>query len=504
MLEYDLTGDIQLTLSAYHDDDSGASVASRNIEEFPESTAPFVNYYVVNNAGSNITASDPWKVRASDLRDESNITQGAALDIEWELGNTLFRSLSAYNDSEVIYQHLDGDGSDVVTFSDISGNTGYETFSQEFQLLSNNEGSLQWILGLFYYTEDSSYIEDHNVDNLFVVGGPNDLFTIESDVEAQSLGVFGQLEYSITDKWEVIAGLRYSKDEKTMFSTFSFPAFGIVGPNGEPVIFVDDNEEWTQVTGKLGVNYHINEDVMLYTSYSTGYKSGGYNVLQATPYDEENVKAYELGLKSLWSDGKVQTNISAFYYDYTDKQELGRTTQGFAEILNAGEATVWGVELEASARPIPSLSIDASVGYLNTEYDEFISIDNVLNPALGFQDLAGNELVHAPEWKLSLGLQYEWALGETGRIVARVDTSWVDEQFSRPFNQAKDQVDSYHRTNVQVRWDSQDELWQAALSAQNLTDEDTIDNQVPVLGGDILIATYLPPRTYGLRITRRF
>jgi iron complex outermembrane receptor protein len=239
-------------------------------------------------------------------------------------------------------------------------------------------------------------------------------------------------------------------------------------------------------------------------SYSTGYKSGGYNGGQATPYDEENVAAYELGLKSLWSDGKIQTNISAFYYDYTDKQEFGRTPEGFAKILNAGEVTIWGVELEASAQPTPSLLIDASVGYLNTEYDEFESLDNVINPALGFQDIAGNELNHAPEWKLSLGLQHEWVLGEMGQLVARVDTSWVDKQFSRPFNLEIDQIDSYHRTNAQLRWDSQDDLWEATLYVQNLTDEDTIDNQGPQFGGALLVATYLPPRTFGLRITRRF
>ena len=504
MLEYDLTKDVQLTLSAYHFDDSGNVVIPRRINEYPGvgETGPFINYWVLNNAGSNITVSDPRKVRQNALRDDSNKAKGMALDINWDLGKVIFRSLSSYNDNEQVMDSLDVDNSDVVTVAHIDTNTGNETFSQEFQLLSNNESQAKWILGLFYYTEDSFFDEVYDWDNFLVADGTKSIFEDSTVVDAESIAVFGQIEYSVSDKVELVAGLRYNKDKKTSFSVLIIPQFGLVGP---AAVITDDSEDWSQVTGKIGVNYHIDDDVLLYTSYSTGYKSGGYNAAQTAPYDQENIEAYEVGLKSLWSDRKIQTNISAFYYDYTNKQESRRDAQGITGLENAAAATIWGLELEATARPTPAILFDASVSYLNAEYDEFDTSD-FANPGLGVQDLSGNKLSRAPEWKLYLGLQYEWELGSMGQLVARLDRSWVDKQYATAFNRTRDKMDSYHRTNAQLRWDSQDQLWQMALYVQNLEDDDVIagiDHTGPAVGFGAF-GQFLPPRTYGVRITRVF
>lgn len=119
---------------------------------------PFVNYWILNDAGSNITVYDPWKVRQNARRDDSNKAKGASLDIDWDMGSVLFRSLSSYNDSEQDLGPVDFDSSDVVT-QHIDTTTWYETFSQEFQLLSSQASAVQWIVGLFYYNEDSFFGE---------------------------------------------------------------------------------------------------------------------------------------------------------------------------------------------------------------------------------------------------------------------------------------------------------------------------------------------------------
>lgn len=502
-LEYDLTDDIQLTLAAYGFDDSSLSLGPQRINEYSPAgvMGPFVNYWIANDAGSNITVSDPWKVRQNSTRDDSNRAKGAALDVDWDIGSVLFRSLSSYNDSEQDIGPVDFDSSDVVT-QHIDITTWYETFSQEFQLLSNKDSRAQWILGLFYYNEDSFFGEVYDWDSFFVPDGSKSTFEDGTRVNAESLGLFGQIDYPISDDVSVVGGLRYNRDRKSAYSTLLIPEFGLVGPAS---IVTDDSEDWSKVTGKIGLNYQINDDAMAYASYSTGYKSGGYNPAQATPYDPENVEAYEAGLKGLWLDRTIQTNLSAYYYEYSDKQESRRDAQGITGLENAAAATIWGVELEASVKPIADFLIQASVSYLNTEYDEFDTSD-FANPGLGVQDLSGNSLVRAPEWKLYLGLQYEWELGATGQLVARLDTSWTDRQYASAFNRPRDVMDSYGRSNALLQWNSENRSWQAALYVQNLEDEDalvSIDHTGPAVGFGAF-GQYLPPRTYGVRITRQF
>ena len=188
------------------------------------------------------------------------------------------------------------------------------------------------------------------------------------------MGVYGQIDYAITDQLELVARLRYSEGEKQA----NMPGFR-VGPEPAddlPVFcctFVE-KEKWEEVTSKLGLNYHLNDDVMLYASYSQGYKAGGFNFGQADPYDPETVDALESGLKSRWLDNRVQLNLAAFYYDYQDKQEYQRITLPAGEtfqLVNAAASTVSGLELEVQAQITSAFSVDASVGYLKAEYDTF-------------------------------------------------------------------------------------------------------------------------------------
>ena len=498
-LDYDLTDNILVSLSGYYFENTGNTSNTVVVTPNPTSTLPgFVNYYETNSAEPNPTVSDPRKVRFNGESDGLNRAKGASVDMQWDLGNIMFRSLSSFNQSKFSFTS-DLDGSDVVTVHSFDERS-HETVSQEFQLVSSDDSELTWILGLFYYDESSDENENFDWNNFFVADGSKSIFDIFWDLDSTALGVFGQIEYSLTDNLAVIGGLRYNKDKKSALSSIFSPDLGL-----DPTAIVDDDEQWEKITGKIGLNYYINDDAMIYTSFTTGYKAGGYSILQPA-YDPETVEALELGLKGLWLDRRVQTNISAFHYDYSDKQEFQRNDFN-AFITNAGTATVWGIELEGTARLFSNLTLDASVAYLNSEYDEFDTQDDI-NPQLGIQDLSGNHLPYSPDFKVHLGMQYEWAI-DNGRLLARVDAVWVDEQFSSPFNrQDRDFMDSYHRTNAQFNWESDNELWHASLYIQNIEDDDVVANlfdtsaivglPVPVFGH------YFAPRTYGLKLTRQF
>ena len=348
---------------------------------------------------------------------------------------------------------------------------------------------------------------------------PRRLVTGDINVDSRSLGAYGQMDYSLTDKLEVIAGLRYSKDKKEAEDS-GFVLNGVEGqPLPPPSPFVPPiparDEDWSKVTGKLGLNYHLHSEAMLYLSYSRGYKAGGYSLAQVDPYDPEQVNAWEAGLKSQWLDNRVQMNLAAFYYDYQDKQDFqrfaGPGTTVIFEIVNASAATNKGVELEAQAYLTDSLFVDLSVGYLSAEFDDFESIDS-LRPALGSIDLSGNKLPFSPDWTAHVGAQYDWELpGNLGALSVRGDYTWVDEQYSNAFNRdassglagKADFVPSYYLVNTRLQWKSVDANWLAELYVRNLTDEVILSNPF-VDSAQITWGTYLAPRTYGLKLQYNF
>ena len=522
-LEYDVTDNVQLYFNTYYFDDVG-NPGQRFLGDYP--TGPLnggPNYYVLNNAGTNPSIADPFKISSNTPSENINKSEGVSLDVSWNLGSIEFRSLSAYDDTKFDVIN-DPDGSSVVN-RETTFSMSFETLTQEFQLLSSSVNDLSWVLGVFYYNENSIYdflfLRDqstNDVDGNGIVdqNDPRFLISTAIDVDSRSSGVYGQMDYALNDQVELIAGLRYSKDKKG--ATDAGISFGVEGQPIPPAIFgavAFREEEWSEITGKLGLNYHVSDDVMLYTSYSKGYKAGGFNLLQVNSYDPEQVDAFESGLKSRWLENRVQMNIAAFYYDYQDKQDL----QGFLppggtalfEILNAAAATSKGLELEIQAHLTASLFVDLSLGYLNTEFDDFETIDNASPIGGGPRQLSGNVLPFSPEWSAHLGLQYEWDLGRLGSLSARGDYSWSDQQFSNALNRDAsnglagdgDFVPSYYMINARLQWASTDANWLAQLYVNNLTDETILSNPL-VISAITTSATYLAPRTYGLKVEYNF
>jgi len=525
-LEYDLTDDIQIYFNAYYFDDVG-NPAQRLLRDYPTGPTLFggPNYFLLNNAGINPTLSDPFKISQNTPSEQTNESKGGSLDITWDLGNVEFRSLSAYDDSD-FNTFVDRDGSSVVN-RELRFFQKFEVVTQEFQLLSNGESDLNWVLGMFYYNEDSVRVFnnlrdqstfDANSDGVVDQNDPRRLIFLDAEVKSTSLGIYGQIDYELTDQFELVAGLRYSEDKKEVADSGLF-----IGVEGQPLpaapLFgaTDREKEWEEVTGKLGLNYHISDDAMLYASFSRGYKTGGYFILVDGAYDPERVDAFEMGLKSRWLDNRVQMNIAAYHYDYSDKQDL----QGFVnpnigdlvfEIRNAAAATNSGLELEVKAQLTDAFFIDGSLGYMNAEFDDFVTVDNVSPIDGGSKQLAGNKLSFSPEWSAYVGLQYDWELGNLGTFSARGDYSWTDEQFSNAFNRTTansglegdgDFIPSYYQINARLYWISTDANWRADLYAKNLTDEANLSSST-VLTGAETVGTYLAPRTYGLRLAYSF
>lgn len=502
-VEVDLASNLTALINAYYYTDEGDDV--------------FISNFPTNDI------SDPFTINTNSAVvaiDESN---GVSLDFVWDIAGIQIKSLSAYDTTDKAV-NWDLDGTSIFSTEQAYHST-YETWTQEFQFLSASDGPLQWVAGLFYYDEFSGQRYRPIVDDylgypaLFgLADGDRVLMATAYDIASNSIAVFGQANYSLTDQLTLVLGLRNTWDKKERdylgrkFYAESDGFMQEISGAIPPLPRMRSDANWEQLTWRFGVNFDIDDDRMLYGSYTRGYKAGGFNFdTTGIAYDPEKVDALEGGLKSIWADGQLLVNLAAFYYDYEDKQDFQRLPppEGY-RIRNAAKASIWGLEAEVQAYLTDDFKVDLSASFQNAEFDEYSSID-VLRPALGTQDLSGNKLPRAPEWKLSGGAQYEWRLGAHGDLLLRGDVLWVDEQWANGLNRRPEDVQvgqadlipAYSQVNARIQWTSADGEWQLEAYATNLTNEVILQNSLAYTA-DWMIEVYAPPRMYGAKLTHRF
>ncbi len=463
--------------------------------------APVVtNIYRDYNAPPNPAADDPRKVRMDTTPFAREDSEGVSLDVTWAFSGMKFKSITGYHNTEW-NDRRDVDNSDVVTVVS-EMDTEYTTFTQEFQLSSNAEGKFDWLVGLFYYNEDSTFDNRNPILNISAVYPWWDEWNFVSGAatETESWAVFGQADYHFNDRLTATAGLRYTYEEKTFEESLYLPPYGLVTP-----MVSNDEESWEDVTGTIGLDYKLADEVMVYASVSQGFKAGGFNAGGFhEPYEPETVTAYQAGVKGRYLDSTLQLNLAGFYYDYSDLQ-LWTNIEELTLMTNAAEASIKGVEVEWIYLVTNALKVDGSVAYLDAEYDEYFAADSHYpGSALGLQDLSGKKLSRAPEWKYNIGAQYGVPLpgGNLGSLTLRVDFSWVDDHYFRAFNLETDKQSAYHRTDAKLMWESPDGQWYGELFVRNIEDEDVVGEMVIYGSGfaDNRGSIFLPPRTCGVQI----
>ena len=195
---------------------------------------------------------------------------------------------------------------------------------------------------------------------------------------------------------------------------------------------------YSKTTPRVIASYQASDDVMLYGSYSFGYSSGGFNQdTRMRSYLPETADNYELGMKSDLADGKLRLNATVFHNQYKNHQlTVGRLVDGqpTADLINAQKATLYGVEIESTARLSDSLTFTAMLGYVKGEYDEFTIMDNVTvvtsDGSLASQeverDLSGTEFGSGPTYSFDFGFMHIMNLGDSGEVVSSIGASYTD------------------------------------------------------------------------------
>ncbi|WP_114955073.1 TonB-dependent receptor [Sphingosinicella terrae] len=458
-----------------------------------------------------------------------------------------------------------------------------EQYSVELRFASRTDVPLQWLLGAYYFYED---IDVPDVSfNQQVSASYQQFFPT-----TESLAAFGRLTYNVTDRFRLNLGARYTVEDKDFVGNFyqlsvlcggtvlrpdpTLPVtncFGapllpntivpgpIFAPNGAVIPFqpfgfgsafpggpattpqflsiaafsLDRSAAFDRFTWRAGFEYDVLDASLLYGSFETGFKSGGFFFTRDNPvYRPERIEAWTLGLKNRFLRNRLQLNLEAFWWEYRDQQvsSTSRDSQGAVIFAtrNVGQSRNRGFEIEGIALVTPNTQLSANLQYLDAEYTSFIyltpnqspqvpglntSVPPVANcpftladpPTLYRQDCSGRRPPNAPEWVFSLGVEQTVPLGGWN-LVLNARTRYQSKIFTGLEYLEVQEQEGYWQSDASITLAEASDRYFVTAFINNIENNDIIGNSFPhpFGGANLVVGSVRPPRTYGLRAGVRF
>ncbi|MCB1842793.1 MAG: TonB-dependent receptor [Halioglobus sp.] len=455
--------------------------------------------YLTNDDERADKGSNDWAF------EESSESQSHALDVSWRGENMTLRSITSYRDLQWD-DLIDIDGTAVDLFHSGRG-IDYESWSQEFQL-SGQYDQLDYVVGLYYFQEEGDVFNPITFFGSFGTPTANNRYGMDNE----SIAAFGQADWrpgSFNDRLTLSFGLRWTEEDKDQY----------IDQPGNYAAQTDDT--FDNISPSLAVSWAFTDDVSAYARYALGWKSGGFNGEAADPteffagYDDEEVSAYELGVKSLLMEGRLQLNAAVFYNDFEDFQlSVFEGQNASSVVFNIPRYENQGLEIEAVALVSEDVQLSLAYGYLDAEYKKFpVGLDAFT------KDEAG--IPYTPENNLTLGVDWTLARASYGTWSLNVDYSYLDDHvpYIDPDQNAASQLDDRSLVNARLALSDValgDGSLVVALWGQNLTDEEYRINTIPFGGRDQRVdpngasgvgwttSYFGDPRTYGLEVSYQF
>ena len=488
------------------------------------------------------------------LPNVNNTFYGANAEITWKTGAGTLTVIPAWRYADLDY----GSDAGAFIFKTLGKN---DQLSLEARFAGNRIGIFDYQIG--------GYLYDEKIHELVSLSISNTGNYIDQRLGTRSWAAFGRIVANVTDQLRLVGGLRYTKDNKTfdysaigavinclgtntfgapscptaplvpVFGAdtqmgFPFPAAGgapipvFTGPGGPNYLIIRSDTSFkrslasNRTTVKGGIEYDIGAHSLLYASYETGYRSGGFSAAVGfETFEPEYITAYTIGSKNRFFDNKLQINLEGFIWEYRNQQvnhvglDLNGRTANYTQ--NVGKSRIKGVEVEATALVTPTTMLSASVQYLDAKQVSFaytagpgvppltgcnVSF-NAANASPYLVDCAGKPSYNSPKWTINLAAQQTISLGDY-EIVLGADTQYKSER-SIGFAYLPEQtLPSVWRSNVNVSFGPQDKHWSISGYVRNLENHRTPVYSSTHPTASLLIASTTAPRTYGVQAGFKF
>ncbi len=329
--------------------------------------------------------------------------------------------------------------------------------------------------------------------------------------ETTSYAAFAHVDWEFAENWTLTAGLRYTKEEKDFVAGQAYLTAVERQRNRDFFEYADLDNEWTETSPKVGLTYRINDDSLVYATYSEGFKSGGFfgvnqNVRDFVrdQYDPEKSESYEVGYKSTHMNNRLRFNLTWFRNDFIDKQEasvqVDPDTLTVATVFsNAADARYEGWELETQYVFNEYLRGFLAYGYLDAEYEEFFTDINTADGIAKIEDASFLTPRNAPEFTLGIGGTLSIPLGN-GSLELYAKYTKIDEFESNLLNTQLGRVDAREDVTASIGYFT--ENWSVSAFGLNLTDEQ-VEVFVPV-EPLFAVGNVNQGRRYGVELSYQF
>lgn len=509
----------RLKVFASSSDGSGPGVGTQNIGPCSSGSTPRV-YGIADPfadcvADRNTTIGDLPDAIASTMKgykgnttpyDELDILT-AALDLNWTFGNLSLASTTGYNKTE--YQFLSG--LDQSTYSQLAffNRQTNEEISQELRLTSDFSGPLNFMIGAYaqkttLYTNNDTKLRDSNYS---AASGRYSTYEDLATQDGDTLSVFGQALWDITDTLELAGGVRWTRETKdfqkqNLYGIGAFNTASTTYAGSDEVGVIKGHFEDENLSPEVTLTWRPDSQHTVFVAYKTGYKSGGFGltspfqtttVLGDIDFGPEEAKGFEIGAKGVYYDGRLRVNGAAFAYDFSNLQVNTYDPSRIAyTINNAGTLEQRGAEADATFRVTDAFTVRAAIAYVDAQFKNFIgqcysyafptgatratatpppncSFVNTTNLTLQ-QDFDGRAPARSPEWAGSTGFTWDVPVGSYNLSI-NGDGFYTGEYNASEAMSPGAVQDAFWRVNAGLTLTPADSAWSLQLIGRNLTDE---------------------------------
>jgi len=395
--------------------------------------------------------------------------------------------LSSYRDNDYsLGLDTDGTEQDILRtfFDEKQDQTSHEI------TLSKRTDTLFLVAGFYYLKENLALESTVQLRSLGIERRPS------PNVETEATAFFGAVQYKPAESITIDFNLRQSWDKKSFLKRdgiFSTSSGALISDLGFP----EERRTDSIFTPKFGLSYNPPGGPHLYASVTKGFKSGGYNFIATLPggFSPETVWSYEVGMKAKWFNNRVETHLTGFRYDYQNLQVQAFIVAGSADISNAADADIAGLELEMRAIPFEGLTIQSSFAFLKATYSNY---QDAPVAGGGTVDATDNALNSSPKWSYNLSAQYIHSFG-SGSLHYTANLASQSRIFFTADNNSVETQGAYSLLNASFAYHPSDDQYKVSLYGRNILGTQYITGSAsfpPSIAGHAG-----PPATFGLQVS---